>query len=321
MASGDPLVSLRREVGVSYQAIEDNDLQLEHHTRKKRELEANRTEIRHNCGITRKYTKVLEKDKKFLQQKLEEREKEIVTLHSKELEYERKIGKLEVKLALAGTIKQKHKEKLRTLKQKKEELVERIEAKQREVDALSKGVNKLTTKLEGVKRELSIAQGQLERKNAQFDEFQRELQLVQDQRDKLRKQLKVHEKALEEAAMQGFGSDTEHIPVTMHQIEIISIEEAGLSYAIPRSSPNCDDSTAVNSVTEQEMKPQSLGTNTGHTRVVIDGVPDLDSDEVQCKPTPTTCDSATEPLACQTDGGSDDDEGTEEIPIHTVTSL
>ena len=88
----------------------------------------------------------------------------------------------------------------------------------------------------------------------------------------------------------------------------------------PRSSPNCDDSTAVNSVTEQEMKPQSLGANTGHTRVVIDGVPDLDTDEVQCKPRPPTCDSATEP--CQTDGGSDDDaEGTEDIPIQMVTSL
>ena len=126
-----------------------------------------------------------------------EGEKEIATLHSKELEYERK---LEAKLATAGTTKWKHKERLKTLTLEKEELVECIDAKQREVDALSKDVNKLTMKLEGAKRELSFSQGQLELKSAQLDEFQQELQLVQDQREKLEKQLQMQEKALEEAA-------------------------------------------------------------------------------------------------------------------------
>ena len=75
---------------------------------------------------------MLQKDKKSPQRKLEEREKEIKSLHAKQNEYERKIGKLEDKLAAADTkTAQKYKERLRILKKEKEELVERIEAKQK----------------------------------------------------------------------------------------------------------------------------------------------------------------------------------------------
>lgn len=207
MAPGDPLVSLRREMEVIYRAAEDNDLQLELCTRKKRKLEDDLTEIRHNCDVGQRYTEMLAKDKESLELKLEEREKEIRSLQAQQLEYERKIRKLEVKLATAGTkAKQKHKEQLRLVKQEKEELVERIEAKQKEVGKLFKKVSKLTVKLEGTRRELSITQGQLDLKHSQFDEAQRELQLVRDQRDKLRNQLEIQEKALDEAAMQSDDS-------------------------------------------------------------------------------------------------------------------
>ena len=215
MASGDPLRRemdplgpLRREMDALYRAAEDNDFQMECCTRKKRKLEDDLSEIRYNVDVGQRYTEMLAKDKESLEQKLEEREKEIRSLQAQQLEYERKIRKLEVKLATAGTkTKLKHKKKLRLVKQEKEELAEHIEAKHKEVGKLVKKVSKLAMKFEGAKRELTFAQGQLKLKSALLAVFPRELQLVRDQQDKLKHQLAVQEKAFDEAAMQCDNSD------------------------------------------------------------------------------------------------------------------
>ena len=208
MATNELMEPLRRETEGTHRAVEENEVEIQCYTRKKRKLEGDLAETQYNCDIVQRYTEMLTKDKESLEQKLEEREKEIRSLQSKQLEYERTIRDLEVKLATAGAkTKWKLKEKLKLIKQEKEELVGRIAAKQKEVSNLTKKTSKLTLKLEHTKMELSSARSELELKTSQLDEFQQKLQLVQDQRDELKKQLEMQEKAMEEVIMEHVQSD------------------------------------------------------------------------------------------------------------------
>lgn len=189
-------------------AIEDAETKLQIFSRKKRKLEDFLVETQRNSDIVQRYTEMLAKDKESLEQKLKEREKEIRSLQAQQLEYERKIRSLEVKLATAGAkAKQKLKDKLKVLNQEKTELVERIEAKEKEVSTLTKSISKLRLKRDRAKTELSVALNQLELKTSQLDEVQQQLQLIQEQRDKLLKQLEAQEKGVEEAVMRFADSE------------------------------------------------------------------------------------------------------------------
>ena len=201
MGTIDPLEPIRRDMEGTHRAMEDNESQMQLCTRKKRKLEGDLAETHDNCDIVRKYTEMLTKDKESLQQRLEERENEIRSLQSKQLEYERKICDLEVKLAIAGAkAKQKLKDKLKHMRQEKEELVECIASKQEEVSKLTKKMSKLCLKLECAKTELSAARSRLKLKTSQVDEIQQQLHLVREQRDELEERLKVQEKAMEEVS-------------------------------------------------------------------------------------------------------------------------
>ena len=208
MVTNDPLESLGRELEDTYRAVEDHETEMQLCTRKKRKLESDLAETQDNYDIVWRYTEILTKDKEALHQKLEERENEIRSLQSKQLEYERTVRDLEVKLATAGAkAKQKQKAKLKLMKQEKVELVECIEAKQKEVSKLTKKISKLTVKHERAKSELSSARSQLELKTSQLDEAQQQYQLINDQKNRLKKQLEVQEKAMEEVIMRHADSD------------------------------------------------------------------------------------------------------------------
>ena len=208
MAPGESLEPLRREMEDTHQAVEDNESQVQLCIRKKRKLEDDVTETRENSDIVRRYTDMLTEDKRSLEKKLEEKEKEIKSLQAQHFHYEKIIRDLEVKLAIAGTkAKQKEKNKLKLIKQEKEELVKRIEAKQKELSEVKETVSKLKLKLDRAQKELSDTESQLELKTSQLAEVQKELKLTQDQRDKLRGQLEAQERAMEEAVMQHADSD------------------------------------------------------------------------------------------------------------------
>ena len=203
MAAGEPLEPLKREMEDTHQAVEDNESQVQLCTRKKRKLEDDITETRENSDIVRRYTDMLTEDKRSLEKKLEKKEEEIKSLQAQHFRYEKIIRDLEVKLAIAGTkAKQKEKNKLKLIKQEKEELVKRIEAKQKEVSDVKRTVSKLMLKLDRAKKELADTESQLELKASQLDDVQKELKLTQDQRDKLRGQLEAQERSMEEAVMQ-----------------------------------------------------------------------------------------------------------------------
>jgi len=96
------------------------------------QLESEFTEAQQNYEITQKYTDMLVEDKRMFQQKLEQREKQIEYLQSKQLEYKRTMRDLEVKLASASANLQaqpKLKDKLKHLKQQKQKVVDDIESR------------------------------------------------------------------------------------------------------------------------------------------------------------------------------------------------
>ena len=204
MASGDLLVSLRMEMEETYKAVEDNDFQLELHTRKVQELEDIQSEIRHNCEIAQKYT---EKDKRSLQQNLEEKEKEIMSLHAEQGEYERKIRKLEVKLATSDTkTKQKYKRKIENSWTGKGGAGGMYWSQTERSGQINQGCEQAGNKTWRCYKGAVICSGSaIDLKSSQIDEVQQELQLVQDQQDKVKNQLEMQENALEEAAMHSVG--------------------------------------------------------------------------------------------------------------------
>jgi len=111
--------------------LETGETQLQACSKRELQLESDLTEAQQNHEITQKYTDMLVEDKRMLQQKLEQREKQIEHLQSKQLEYERTIRNLEVKLASASAnlqAQQKLKDKLKHLKQQKQKLVDDIES-------------------------------------------------------------------------------------------------------------------------------------------------------------------------------------------------
>ena len=209
MAVTDVLEPLRREMEETRMAVEDSDSELQLCARKKRKLEGDIAETRDNGDIVQKYTEMLMHDKRSLEQKLEEREKDLRSLQTQQLQYERTIRDLDVKLATAGTkAKHKLKDRLKLVKQEKEELVSRIEAQQKEKSKLLKRIDKLTLKLDRAKKDLFTVQSQLESKTSQLDEVQQQFQFIQDQRDDLRRQLEEREMIIEESIMQHVDSDS-----------------------------------------------------------------------------------------------------------------
>ena len=98
---------------------------------------------------------MLVEDKRMFQQKLEQREKQIEHLQSKQLEYEKTIRDLEVKLASASAnlqAQQKLKDKLKHLKQQKQKLVDDIESNKSESDRVRKKEDELKQKLDMSKK-------------------------------------------------------------------------------------------------------------------------------------------------------------------------
>ena len=111
---------------------------------------------------------MLVEDKRMFQQKLEQREKQIEHLQSKQLEYKKTIRDLEVKLASASAnlqAQQKIKDKLKHLKQQKPKLVDDIESNKSESDRVRKKEDELKQKLDLSKKETSVAERQLKLKN------------------------------------------------------------------------------------------------------------------------------------------------------------
>jgi len=114
------------------------------------QLESEFTEAQQNYEITQKYTDMLVEDKRMFQQKLEQREKQIEYLQSKQLEYKRTMRDLEVKLASASAnlqAQQKLKDKLKHLKQQKQKVVDDIESNKSEFDRVCRKKDELRRSL------------------------------------------------------------------------------------------------------------------------------------------------------------------------------
>ena len=161
------------------------------------QLESDFIEAQQNHEITQKYTDMLVEDKRMFQQKLEQREKQIEHLQSKQLEYERTIRDLEVKLASASAnlqAQQKLKDKLRCLKQKKQKLVDDIESNKIEFDRVHKKKDELKQKLDMSKKETSDAEHKLKLKGDELFEAKKQVEHLKAENDKLLKQLQKQEK-------------------------------------------------------------------------------------------------------------------------------
>ena len=154
-------------------------------------------EAQQNHEFAQKYTDMLVEDKRMFQQKLEQRERQIEHLQSKQLEYERTIRDLEVKLASASAnlqAQQKLEDELKHLKQQKQKLVDNIESNKSEFDRVCKKKDELKQKLDMSKKGTSAAEHQLKLKSDELSEAKKQVEHLKAENDKLLEQLKKQEK-------------------------------------------------------------------------------------------------------------------------------
>ena len=147
---------------------------------------------------------MLVEDKRMFQQKLEQREKQIEHLQSEQLEYEKTIRDLEVKLASASAnlqAQQKLKDKLKHLKQQKQKLVDDIESNKSESDRVRKKEDELKHKLDMSKKETSVAERQLKLKSDELFEAKKQVEHLKAENDKLLEQMKKQEKVADIATI------------------------------------------------------------------------------------------------------------------------
>ena len=188
---------LKEKVQEISRKLESGEAQLQACSKRKVQLEGDFVEAQQNHEFAQKYTSMLVEDKWIFQQKLEQREKQIEHLQSEQLEYERIIRSLEVKLAGASAnleAQQKLKDKLKRLKEQKENLIGLIESNQTEIDRLCEKKNKLKQKLDESAEEMSGAESRLKLKNEELFQAKEELKHLKEENDKLLEQLRKQEK-------------------------------------------------------------------------------------------------------------------------------
>jgi len=193
---------LKEKVQAISQMLETGETLFQACSKKKLRLEGDFTEAQQNHELAQKHINMLVEDKRMFQQKLQQREKQIEYLQSKQLEYERTISGLEVKLAGASEnlkLRLQLKDKLKRLKEQKQNLVDDIASNESEIDRLCKKKDKLKQKLDKSKSELSDAESQLKLKNDELSDAKKQVEHLKAENDKLLEQLKKQEKDTDEA--------------------------------------------------------------------------------------------------------------------------
>ena len=193
---------LKEKVQAISQMLETGETLFQACSKKKLQLEGDFTEAQQNHELAQKHINMLVEDKRMFQQKLQQREKQIEYLQSKQLEYERTISGLEVKLAGASEnlkLRLQLKDKLKRLKEQKQNLVDEIASNKSEIDRLCKKKDKLKQKLDKSKSELSDAEKQLKLKNDELSDAKKQVEHLKAENDKLLEQLKKQEKDTDEA--------------------------------------------------------------------------------------------------------------------------
>ena len=188
---------LKEKVQEISRKLESGEAQLQACSKRKVQLEGDFVEAQQNHEFAQKYTSMLVEDKRIFQRKLEQKENQIEHLQNKQLEYERTIRRLEVKLAGASTsleAQQKLKDKLKHLKEQKQNLVDHIESNRREIDRLREKKHELKQKLEKSAKAISDAESQLKLKNNELFQAKEELKHLKEENDKLLEQLRKQEK-------------------------------------------------------------------------------------------------------------------------------
>ena len=188
---------LKEKVQEISRKLESGEAQLQACSKRKVQLEGDFVEAQQNHEFAQKYTSMLVEDKRIFQRKLEQKENQIEHLQNKQLVYESIIRSLEVKLAGASAsleAQQKLKDKLKHLKEQKQNLVDHIDSNRREIDRLREKKHELKQKLEKSTKEMSDAESQLKLKNEELFQAKEELKHLKEENDKLLEQLRKQEK-------------------------------------------------------------------------------------------------------------------------------